>query len=180
MANETFADIKNRIQASKLLSEQEKQEWTSLLPKMSDSQLNYLEEVLSLDIYGKLKPDKKQEKPVEKKPKTPRPQISKKPTTARPRLPKGLQGIKALALNDLKAEQSVYTFLGKLRTTMLDLVQSGTVRSREVISAFEASKLYKLYLQAGLALMSGDKPKGMSREEFEAITDFRADLKKSL
>lgn len=76
-----LSEIKNKIQASSLLSDSEKKEWIFLLPKMSEEQQQELVRILSIKMEAPQKPKPDIQKPeIQKPPMTPHPS----PTAAHP------------------------------------------------------------------------------------------------
>ena len=47
----------------------------------------------------------------------------------------------------------------------------------DIIDAYEKSPLHKLYLESGIKLINREKNTILSREQFEALTDFRSNLR---
>jgi len=82
-----------------------------------------------------------------------------------------------LSVTDLKKAPSVYIFLETLNETISAMLAKNI--SVDVIhDAYEKSPLHKAYLTSGIKLLSRQKSEALTREEFEALTDFRTSLKK--
>lgn len=102
-----------------------------------------------------------------------------------------LNELKSLSVQDLKRAPSLKEFLQEVAAKMQSAIRSRIANFEQVVMAFEQSSLIAAYLDAGLRLLSphpssptrGEEMKeggGLSRQEFEAIADFRASLKKIL
>ena len=109
----------------------------------------------------------------------------------------GPAGVAALTVADMRRAPSVYKFLTNLAE------QFRALHAVEAEAAFEQSELYKVYVTSGVMLMNSPNPslekrgtpsllqrparpaggegggEFLTREEVEAITDFRQQLRKA-
>lgn len=180
MSSANLAQIKTKIQQSVTLSPAEKREWLSLLPKMTEGQIQELDRILSVRVSAKpaLPPPPQKAPPVPAPPsRTLAVPDARAKTAPAPETPAGLA---ALSVRQLRAAPSVYDFLEKLGQQIRDIRARGTSSAADIESALAASPLYDAYVQAGLRYMAGASEAALTREEFEAITDFRTKLRQIL
>ncbi len=200
MSPTDFTIIKNKIETSPMLNEQEKKEWLFLLPRMSAEQMKELDRILSIKLPSSIKPavtpltsppstptvpsgQVREErvgviaKPVDLRPKT----ISAPgPFTQRPTLPPGLESFKSLTVEDLRQAPSIYDFLEKLTLKIEELPKAHAATAAQIMAALEQSPFYKAYVESGLKFMAGEEKADLNHDELEAFTDFRANLRKIL
>lgn len=99
--------------------------------------------------------------------------------------------ISSLSIVDLRQALSVHAFLEEVAEKMRSLLTTRQATAAQIMIAFEQSPLYRGYLETGLKILSphpssptrGEEMKeggGLSLQEFEAIADFRASLKRIL
>lgn len=196
MAPEEFTQIKHRIEDSSILSDQEKKEWLFLLPKMSAEQIKELDRVLSIKMpVQKSTPSSSPPShggervgvisPVRPPISAPQPAMTPSPPPPHEGEKKWgsqsvLPGIRSLTVEKMRSNLSVYRFLEQLAATIRSMLEKKVASREEIKQAFEQSPLYKAYLDSGLKIMSGERHEILSRDEFEALADFREALKKIL
>ena len=73
---------------------------------------------------------------------------------------------------------SMFLYLEALMKNIRNLLRAGQVSAEQANLAFEKSPLYRIYLHDGITKSEGKISDLLSSEEFESITDFRAELKK--
>ena len=84
-----------------------------------------------------------------------------------------------VSLAEMRSAPSVYAFLEDLHGKIKNQTARGSAAS-DIWAAFERSPLYRVYLICGVKFMNGEKTADLSREEFEAIADFRSQLKREI
>jgi len=208
MNPQDFVTLKQKIEQSSILSDKEKKEWLFLLPKMNQEQIEELDRIVSIKLPEAKKPApeiKPAPSPVKVTP-APKPELKLtdikpqvQPPIQQPKVEPKLVEVKpaapaveptpvavkanpetaaysAIKLEDLHRAPSVYIFLEELEKKMKN--QSERTNFYDMVTAFETSPLYKAYLASGLGFMAGKKDQDLSHEEFEAIADFHAAIKR--
>ncbi len=192
-------DIKEKIKTSPLLSESEKNEWFSLMSRMAPEQLAELDKLLTIKMPAPANQVGPMAVPQEPKNQETKerffPISSPPPSTSAgrhegetregvvenvqprramtsPTLPHeegDLIGFDSLTVDDLRQAESPEEFFETLK---------GKIGGHlEGIKAFQKSPLYQSYLKAGMEIMEGKGPTGLTKSEFEIVAEFRASLK---
>lgn len=162
--------IKDKILSSVVLNPREKQDWLNLLPKMSADQVRELDKILSVPA-GKLAV-------FPSLPAKSRPALPPAPKAGKPSGPAAEMA--ALSVQQLRAAPSIYDFLQKLGQRIRELSASRAATAQQLEAALEQSPLYRSYIQSGVNLLAPGATAELTVAEFEAITDFRAELQKLL
>ena len=184
MNSESLNDIKIKIQTSAALDEKEKKEWLTLLPRMTDIQLGKLDRVLSAKAKESAAIPKRDEIAAAARSGLAMTEKEEVPRSDRQNMvfPKSVDMIRNLTLAELRAAPSVYVFLSNLQEQIKKLLAERQARPMEIERALEGCPLYRSYVEAGMARISG-RPStvaALTREEFDALTDFRKGLHKLL
>lgn len=259
MADE-LEPLKQKVKTSDLLNAKEKQEWLFLLPKMSQVQLEELQELLSIhmpppktsSVFPPAKPkffstptvvppgrvqqvsqppprltdlppprppwaDRDLQPPqpppalhitppsvseatslpqpvisipipappaeyanLNDAPESPLESVSLPPPTSFAAPTRSVEDLHSVTVAAMRQAPSIFVFLEELGKKMKETMARQNLNADEVMQSFEQSPLYKVYLEAGLKIMDGQEPATLTRSEFEAMTDFRAALRKNL
>ena len=206
MSPEQFTQIKNRIQSSSILSDSEKKEWMFLLPRMNAEEIKELDRILSLrlpaqqqtpattqnhsprhhfwsDLWKRHSENKQASRPVPPAPSLPvanppaRLQPLRRPDVIPKQVPlQETTKLSALSFEDIGKYPSIYVFLDELTEGIKAMLEKNIIID-DIIDAYEKSPLHKLYLESGIKLINREKNTTLSREQFEALTDFRSNLR---
>ncbi|OGE91893.1 MAG: hypothetical protein A3A83_00465 [Candidatus Doudnabacteria bacterium RIFCSPLOWO2_01_FULL_48_57] len=84
--------------------------------------------------------------------------------------------LSALSFEDIGKYPSIYVFLDELTESIKAMLEKNIIID-DIIDAYEKSPLHKLYLESGIKLINREKNTTLSREQFEALTDFRSNLR---
>lgn len=221
MAVDDLNIMRQKIEASTILSAREKEEWLYLLPRMAKPQLDELNQILSIKMPAAARGAKVEDRrsaslstPViarrsadeagspGKSPDflgwqaissgLPRPdkigarndRNIQSPPLINPkveaRLGTNLEHIDALTLADLRKYPTPEAFMAALMQQIHRLTEEEKKTLQDVSTEFEKSPLYRTYLQSGLRTIAGNQQDLLSQSEFEAIADFRAQLRRKI
>jgi len=195
-----FTTLRNKIESSPVLSDQEKSEWLVMLPHMTAEHIKELDRILAIrEPSTQERKNQKTEEPKTlraREPASSPPTIHHLPSTFRPPVgtiistkPRVVNAVesnaadveefKELTVEKMREAGSVYTFLEALTKKMSEVKHKKGIGTDALIAAFEQSPLYRVYLESGLRIM-GKGDSALTRSEFEAIADYRETLRKNL